>query len=272
LKRICRNLFEILYLVRKPIYPLDDWFTKKGAYNLSDKRMVLGVSCSDYRRHGAFAEFVAVPQHILYKIPDNVTFNQAAMVEPLAVALHAVELTPISINDAAVVVGAGVIGLFIIQVLKLKGCSPVDLRPERLELAKELGATVALNSGKGDVVGKIHELTHNRGADVAFEAVGIAPTVKLAIESVRKGATVTLVGNLAPRVELPLQAVVTRQLRLQGSCAICGEYPAALSLIEQGKINVDKILSATSPLAEGAEWFNRLYQKENGLLKVILNP
>ena len=257
------------------IYPLDDWFTKKGAYNLSDNRMVLGVSCSDYRRHGAFAEFVAVPQHILYKIPDNVTFNQAAMVEPVAVALHAVELTRISINDAAVVVGTGVIGLFIIQVLKLKGCGQiiaVDLQPERLELAKELGATVALDSGKGDVVGKIHELTHNRGADIAFEAVGIAPTVKLAIASVRKGATVTLVGNLTHHVELPLQTVVTRQLRLQGSCAICGEYPAALSLIEQGKINVNKILSATAPLAEGAEWFKRLYEKEKGLLKVILNP
>lgn len=139
-------------------------------------------------------------------------------------------------------------------------------------MAKELGARVALNSGKGDVVGKIHELTHNRGADIAFEATGIATTVKLAIVSVRKGATVTLVGNLTPKVELPLQTVVTRQLQLQGSRAICGEYAAALSLIEQAKINVDKILSATAPLAQGAEWFKRLYEKENGLLKVILNP
>ncbi len=257
------------------IYPIDDWFTMRGMYNLSDNRTVLGVSCDDYRRHGAFAEFVAVPQHILYKIPEKVTFNQAAMVEPVAVAIHAVELTPLVVNDTAVVVGAGIIGLFIIQVLKIKGCGQiiaVELQPERLELAKELGATETLNSIDCDVVEQVHKWTENRGADIAFEAVGITSTVKLAINSVRKGATVTLVGNLMRSIDLPLQTVVTRQLRLQGSCAICGEYPTALSLIEQRRINVDKILSATAPLSEGAQWFKRLYNKEKGLLKVILNP
>jgi L-iditol 2-dehydrogenase len=257
------------------IYPIDDWFTRKGMYNLSDNRMVLGVSCADYRRHGAFAEYVAVPQHILYKIPDKVTFDQAAMVEPVAVAIHAVELTPVAVNDTAVVVGAGIIGLFIIQILKIRGCGQiiaVELQPERMELAKELGTTETLNSDECDAVEQVHKWTENRGADVAFEAVGITPTVKLAIDCVRKGATVTLVGNLTNSIELPLQTVVTRQLRLQGSCALCGEYPTALSLIEQGLINVDKILSATAPLSEGAQWFKRLYNKEKGLLKVILNP
>ncbi len=257
------------------IYPLDDWFTKQGMYNLSDNRMVLGVSCVKYRRHGAFADFVAVPQHILYKISDKITFNQAAMVEPVAVAIHAVELTPISVNDTALVVGTGLIGLFIIQVLKIKGCGKiiaVDLQQERLQLAKELGATATFNSRENNIIEYIRKLTENRGADIAFEAVGITTTVKLAIESVRKGATITLIGNLTPVTELPLQTIVTRQLRLQGSCAICGEYPAALSMIEQGRINVDKILSATAPLSEGAQWFKRLYEKEKGLLKVILNP
>lgn len=162
-----------------------------------------------------------------------------------------------------------------IQVLKIKGCGQiiaVELQPERLELAKELGASETLNSDECDMVEQVQRLTENRGADVAFEAVGITPTIKLAIDSVRKGATVTLVGNLSRSIDLPLQTVVTRQLRLQGSCAICGEYPTALSLIEQGRINVDKILSATAPLSEGAQWFKRLYNKEKGLLKVILNP
>jgi len=257
------------------IYPIDDWFTRKGMYNLSDNRMVLGVSCADYRRHGAFAEYVAVPQYILYKIPEQVTFNQAAIVEPVAVAIHAVELTSVAVNDTAVVVGAGIIGLFMIQILKIRGCGQiiaVDLQPERLELAKDLGASETLDPSEGNVVEQVYNLTENRGADVAFEAVGITSTVKLAINSVRKGATVTLVGNLMRSIELPLQTVVTRQLRLQGSCALCGEYPTALSLIEQGRINVDKILSVTAALSEGAQWFKRLYNKEKGLLKVILNP
>jgi L-iditol 2-dehydrogenase len=89
---------------------------------------------------------------------------------------------------------------------------------------------------------------------------------------VRRGATVTLVGNLTPNVEVPMQAVVTRQLRLQGSYAIAGEYPAALSLIERKLIDVDAMRSAVAPLSEGAAWFDRLYRKERGLMKVILKP
>lgn len=133
-------------------------------------------------------------------------------------------------------------------------------------------STATFNSRENNIIENIRKLTENCGANIGIEAGGITTTVKLAIESVRKGATKTLVGNLTPVTELPLQTIVTRQLRLQGSCAISGEYPAALSMIEQGRINGDKILSATAPLSEGAQWFKRLYEKEKGLLKVILKP
>ncbi|MEE2618422.1 MAG: galactitol-1-phosphate 5-dehydrogenase, partial [Candidatus Poribacteria bacterium] len=241
------------------IYKLEDWYTRKGLYNLSEGRIVLGVSPGEYRRHGAFAEYVTVPHHVLYEIPEKVSFTQAAMVEPVAVALHAVGLTPISVNDSAVVVGAGMIGSFIVQALRSAGCGRiivVDLELERLELARKLGADLGVRADE-DVLEKIKELTHGRGADIAFEAVGIGSTVQTAIDSVRRGGTVTLVGNLAANVNLPLQKVVTQQLRLQGSCAICGEYPAALEMIERGEIDVDTILSAEVPLANGAEWFQR---------------
>jgi L-iditol 2-dehydrogenase len=257
------------------IYQLDDWYTRKGYYNLSDNRMVLGVSPGDWKKHGAFAELVNIPQHVLYRVPDGVTFTQAAMVEPVAVAAHAVELTPILWNDTAVVVGSGMIGLFVIQVLRAKGCGTIiaiDLEDNKLSLAKELGADHGFNSGKVDVKKEILALTENRGADVAFEVVGISDTVKTAIDTVRRGATVTLVGNLSSKAEIPLQAVVTQQIRLQGSCAICGEYPAVLDMIARKEVNVDAILSAEAPLSEGAEWFTRLYNKEPGLIKVVLKP
>lgn len=260
------------------VYVLDDWYSRRGQYNLSDGREVVGVSTPDFKRNGAFAEYVAIPQHILYAIPDNVSFTQAALVEPVAVALHAVSLTPIQVNDSAVVVGSGMIGLFIIQVLKLAGCGTIiaiDLDDDRLALAQKLGATHTLNAGlqQGvDLAKQVQDLTHGRGADVSFEVVGAGPTVKTAIDCVRKGATVTLVGNLAPTVEMPLQAIVTRQLRLQGSCAINGEYEAALALISSGRVNVEAILSAEVPLVEGADWFDRLYNKEKGLIKVVLRP
>ena len=257
------------------IYKLDDWYTTKGLYNLSDNRRVLGVSPGDWKKHGAFAEFVTVPAHILHRVPEGVSFTQAAMVEPVAVAAHAVELTPLIWNDTAVVVGSGMIGLFIIQVLRAKGCGriiAVDLEDNKLQLAKDLGADIGLNPHRDDVRSRVLELTDGRGADVAFEVVGLPATVDIAINSVRKGATVTLVGNLSPTAEIPLQAVVTQQIRLQGSCAICGEYPAVLDMIARKEVNVDAILSAEAPLSEGAEWFKRLYNKEPGLIKVVLKP
>jgi len=257
------------------IYKLDDWYTRKGFYNLSDNRMVLGVSPGDWKRHGAFAELVNIPQHILYKIPEGVSFTQASMVEPVAVAAHAVDLTPLSWNDTAVVVGSGMIGLFLIQVLRARGCGKIialDLEDNKLQLAKELGADHVLNSGMRDVREEVLALTEHRGADLAFEVVGISDTVQTAISCVRKGATVTLVGNLSPKAEIPLQAVVTQQIRLQGSCAICGEYPAVLDMIARREVHVEAILSAEAPLSEGAEWFQRLYNKEPGLIKVVLKP
>jgi L-iditol 2-dehydrogenase len=256
-------------------FPLNDWFTLQGKYNLSDNRKVLGVSPKEYRRHGAFAEYVVVPEHIAYKLPDAVSFEQAAMVEPVAVATHAVNLTPVKMRDTVLVVGTGMIGLFLIQVLRLSNAGviiAVDIDDEKLKMAKKFGADYTFNSTNENLTDAIKELTHGRGVDVSFEAVGITPSVKTAIENVRKGGTVTLVGNLSANVELPLQSVVTREIRLQGSCGIAGEYPQVLEMMEKGLIKVEALLSANAPLSDGAAWFDRLYAKEPGLYKVILNP
>lgn len=167
------------------------------------------------------------------------------------------------------------IGLFIIQVLRSRGCGKiiaVDTDPMKLEMAKDLGADYALDPSKEKVKNEISAITAGRGADHVFEAVGIEATVLTAIDSVRKGGTVTLVGNLSPSVNIPLQSVVTRQIRLQGSCAICGEYPAVLDMMARGEINIKPLLSAEAPLSEGIEWFKRLYNKEKGLVKVVLIP
>ncbi len=257
------------------IYRLDDWYTRRGLYNLSDGRRVLGVSPGEYRQHGAFAEYVSVPQHILHRLPDGMSFERAALVEPVAVAVHAVGLTPLAVGDTALVVGAGMIGLCLLQVLRAAGCArvlAVDVQADRRALALRLGADVVLDPQGEDVSGEVARVTDGRGADLAFEAVGIEATLQTAIAAVRRGATVTLVGNLSPTAEIPLQVVVTRQLRLQGSASNAGEYPAALALIQQGKVDVDAMLSAVAPLSEGAAWFERLRRKEPGLMKVILKP
>ena len=257
------------------IYSKDDWYTKNGMYNLSDGRKVFGVSAKEFRRQGAFAEYVAVPEHILHRIPDKVSFTQAALVEPAAVALHAINLTPLQKGDITVVIGAGMVGMFVIQLLKIKGYSPiiaVDLQTERLELAKKLGADFIFTPGDKSLTRSVFSLTEERGADAVIEVVGINDTIQTGISLLRKGGTITLVGNISPKVELPLQEIVTRQLRVQGSCAICGEYPQVLELIENGKLDMEAILTAEVPLEEGPVWFHKLYNKEKGIMKVILKP
>jgi L-iditol 2-dehydrogenase len=247
---------------------------RRGEINLCDRRQVLGVSCGDYRRAGAFAEFVAVPARILHRLPDNLPFEEAAMLEAVAVAIHAVNLAEISSNTTALVIGAGTIGILTLQALRAAGCARVfvtDVDQDRLEMARQLGANEILISDDS-LNTKLLQLTDNEGVDVALEAVGRDETVAAAIDGVRKGGAVVLVGNIAPNVNLPLQKVVTRQIRLQGSCASAGEYPQAIRWIASGAIRVKPLISAVAPLEEGASWFERLYAREPNLLKVVLTP
>jgi L-iditol 2-dehydrogenase len=257
------------------IYNPEGFFSRRGLPNLCDERRVLGVSCADYRRDGAFAEMVAVPSHIAYHLSPGITFEQGAMVEPLAIAAHARRLTALEAGDTALVMGTGLIGLMTVQVIRqTPGVRIVaaDVEDDRLALARELGAHEVINCRAADVVAGVRALTGGRGADVAFEAAGIEATVRGAILAVRKGGSVTLIGNLAPDVSFPLQAVVTRQIRVQGSCASSGEYPECLELIASGRVNVDRFISAAASLEEGPQWFGRLHRKERGLLKVLLKP
>jgi L-iditol 2-dehydrogenase len=251
------------------------FYCLRGQINLCDHREVIGVSTPTFRRMGAFAEFVAVPARIAYPLPDSLSYAHAAMIEAVSVAVHAVSLTPIALDDTVVVVGAGMIGLLTLQAVRAAGAGKIivlDVDDSRLELARSLGATTTFNSRSADVIAQILEMTSGRGADAAMECVGSTVPVKLALDSVRKGGSVTLIGNVAPTIELGLQSTVTRQIRLQGSCASSGEYPACISLISRGAIRVEPLISAVAPLQDGASWFHRLYEREPGLLKVILEP
>jgi len=251
------------------------FFCARGEVNLCDNRQVLGVSCGDYRRHGAFAEYVVAPARIVYHLPDTLRFEHAAMIEAVSVAVHAVGLTPVRLGDCALVVGAGMIGTLALQALQLAGCAQVivaDGDSGRLEMARQLGATGVFNPNQGDVAEFVRARTSGRGADVAVEAVGATDPVRTAIAALRKGGALTLVGNVTPNIDLPLQSVVTRQIRLSGSCASSGEYPTCIDLLARGALRVDPLISAVAPLVEGPAWFERLYAREPGLMKVILQP
>ncbi|HTT19321.1 MAG TPA: galactitol-1-phosphate 5-dehydrogenase [Candidatus Sulfotelmatobacter sp.] len=244
----------------------------RGDINLCDRREVLGVSCGDYRRAGAFAEFVSVPARIIHRLPDTFAFEDAALLEAVAVALHAVALVTVVPGGTALVVGAGTIGLLLQQALRVAGCSRVlvaDPDRTRLPLSQKLGATETLSE---QVVERVADLTNGIGVDLVVEAVGKTESIATSIDCIRKGGTIVLVGNITPEVKIHLQKVVSRQLRLQGSCASAGEYPRAIELMSKGAIQVKPLITAVAPLAEGPRWFERLYAREPNLLKVVLTP
>jgi L-iditol 2-dehydrogenase len=250
-------------------------FCRRGEVNLCDNRQVIGVSCGDYRRHGAFAEYVAVPQRILYHLPEGISFAEAAMLEAASVALHAVRVSEIKGGETALVIGAGMIGLLTLQAARAAGCASVliaDIDETRLKLAREVGADATLLGSGERVTAEVMKHTGGRGVDLTLEAVGRNETVSTAIDCTRKGGTVTLIGNIRPEVTLPLQKVVSRQIRLQGSCASSGEYPQAIELIANGKIKVGPLITAVAPLEDGPQWFSRLHAGEPNLMKIILSP
>ena len=258
-------------------------YCRKGEINLCDRRQVIGVSCGEFRRAGAFAEYVAVPQRIAYRLPDAMSFSEASMLEAVSVALHAVRVSQVQGGETALVIGAGMIGLLTLQAAYAAGVSRVliaDIDQSRLELAKKVGPqgtmhgamTETLLLSGDELVSEVNRRTDGKGVDLVYEAVGNNVTVAAAIACARKGGTVTLVGNITPEVALPLQKVVSRQIRLQGSCASSGEYPEAMALIAGGKIQVAPLITAVAPLSDGPQWFARLYAHEPNLMKIVLNP
>ena len=254
-------------------------FCNNGQENLCTHRQVLGVSCDAYRRQGCFAEYTIVPERCVYPLPEQMGFVAASLLEPLTIGLQAVRLGNASpATRSAVVIGAGTIGLAIIVALKSYGVqrvAAVDLDASRLNEAREFGA---------DAVFEADQITAKQlaewgassadtdGADLVLEAVGAAASVETAIHAVTRGGTVVLVGNVSPVVELPLQTVVTRQIRLQGSCASAGCYPEAIELAASGAVDLSRFVSRVAPLEDGIDWFERLHNREPGVLKVVLQP
>ncbi len=249
-------------------------FCLRGRVNLCENRRVLGVSCGEYRRHGAFAELVAVPGHIVYRIPDPVTFEEAALIEPLSVAVHAVDRVRPRLGDLAVVVGGGMIGQLVAQAARAAGCrAVVVVEPDeyRRGLALKLGAAAVLSPAEASPQ-RLNDWFGAPLAEVVFDAVGTAESLALSLSLLEKGGACGLVGNVAPQVPLPLQAAVTREYTLLGCCASQADYARCLELSAGGKISVAPLISRTAPLEEGPKWFDVLYHRREPLMKVLLAP
>lgn len=248
---------------------------RKGLFNRCDKRQVLGVSVPAFKRHGAFAEYVAVPSWIVFKILDSLSFVQAALLEPASIGTHAAGRAPISAEDTVLVIGAGTIGLFILQGARLRGAAriiAVDIDEFRLGLAKKLGASATVNPAKSNLKEAVFEMTGGKGVDVALEAVGYAKTFADAVSVTKLGGYVVAVGNLEKKAEFDLQELVARELTFTGSYASAGEFSRCIEWVASGRINVKPLISDVLPLSEGPRAFERLLKAEEYLLKIVLEP
>jgi L-iditol 2-dehydrogenase len=248
---------------------------RTGLFNRCDKRQVLGVSVPAFKRHGAFAQYVTVPWWIVSKIPDELSFVHAALLEPASIGTHAANRASISNDDTVVVIGAGTIGLFILQGARLQGAAKViavDINEFRLDLAKKIGADRLINPLESDLSEAVLQETEGKGANVTLEAVGYAKTFADAVSITRMGGQIVAVGNLEQKAEFDLQQLVAKEHTFTGSYASSGEFRKCIELLTSGKIKVEPLISDILPLEQGPDAFDRLLKAEENLLKIVLEP
>ncbi len=241
-----------------------------GPLNQSPHRRLLGVEVN-----GAYAERVVVQEGQLYPKPPELPWHWAALCEPLAVALHAVQRAPIPLMGSVAVIGAGPIGLLTLLAARLRGAGPLfitDRNPRRLARAQELGAHRTIHVDREDPVEIIRSATEG-GVDVALEAVGLEATAQQAVHVVRNGGHVIWIGNSAREIQVDMQWVVTREITVRGSYAFTPEeFGAAVQALATGRIPAASLIEKIAPLADGPTLFRQLAEGEQDWIKVILEP
>lgn len=239
-----------------------------GRNNICENLQLVGLHVS-----GAFSEYVAVPAQKCYPLPKAVSFEEASLVEPLAVAVHALKLAPLQKNDVIAIIGSGAIGLMTLLVIKNQGVRNIvvlDTLEYRLVLARKLGATTTINVKKED---PIQTILKDGGADVVFEAVGHQETVQQGLAMVKKGGKVIVIGMLETMMQLPMLDITVKELELQGSYGYTtDDFQQALKLIAQRKVDVTPLITHLLPLENIKSGFELLSQGTENVIKVVLKP
>lgn len=247
-------------------------FCREGLTNLcGNKRFYGAMDCN-----GAMAEYIAVPEHLVYRLPDSVDFASGAMIEAAAVAYRGVKNAGDLTGKHVLVIGAGTIGQLVTAIVRLQGAKRIyvsDLSDARLNIAVKMGADVTLNPKSMNIRKVVMDETEGKGVDVSIEAVGVTPSAQQSIELLRTGGTAVWIGNSAKFVEVPMQEIVTRELHIRGTYIYSHEeFGEVLELVGNGDISFDPIISLHAKMSEGAEWFARLADSPGDLIKVILIP
>lgn len=245
-------------------------YCQRGAYHLCEN-----VSFQYRRGQGAFSEYFYAPRHRVYKLPESLTYEEGTLIEPLSVALHAVKKSGITIGQTSAVIGGGAIGLLVSMLINnLTGIRPfiTDINDFRVQKAIDLGARgVFLHRGE-DLVKTVLEQTNNLGVDHAFEAVGMEATLIQALQTIRKGGKVTLLGIFEEQLpKIPINLFVQREISLSGSQGYAWDFQDSIDLVQQGRIQLGALVTARLPLGELQHGFDLLCQPGNNQVKVVVN-
>lgn len=245
-------------------------FCKGGKYNLCPD--VEFLATPPY--HGCLKNYIAFPENMAFKLPDNVSTKEGALVEPLAVGLHAASQGGVKLGDTVVVLGAGCIGLVTLLACKAYGATEVivvDVIEKRLEYAKKLGAKHAINAKNEDALGKIKELTGGKGADKVIETAGSEITIKQTPYAVKRGGTIVLVG-LAPKdiIEYDFMQIMTKEAEIKSVFRYRNLYPAAIQAIADGKIDVKGIVTHEFDFSDSKKAFDFVIENKNDVVKAVI--
>jgi len=246
-------------------------FCTTGNYHLCPDVVFLATPPYD----GVFQEYINYPAHMVYQLPDNVTTEEGALVEPLNVALHALELSDAKIGQSAMVFGCGCIGLLTIASLKAAGITEIyatDIIPKRIEQAKAMGAKVVWNGKETDVIHEIKKLTHNKGVDAVFETAGSKITTQQTIAAVAKGGTIVVTG-MAPDPTIPLDIItlVSKEAKMEGQFRYKNLYPKAIKLISEGLIDVKRVVSDRCSLEELPKMMDKSVKDKANIIKTVVH-
>jgi len=223
---------------------------------------------------GAMAEYITVFETNVYKLPDQLSYDGGALIEPLAVATHAVRRADIKLGEKVLIIGGGAIGILIAALCRKNGASEVaivDHSSKKLKMALEMGATTAIDSNKQDVTEIVNELTAGTGMDKTFECVGRESTFTQAMMALRKNGLATIVGIFEEKeIQIPVTRFITHEIKVQGSQGYCWDFPVALEMSKE--IELEKLITHTFKLYELQQALETSLDREAGAIKIIIKP
>jgi 2-desacetyl-2-hydroxyethyl bacteriochlorophyllide A dehydrogenase len=244
------------------------FFCLRGQYSLCT-----GISFHYRKGQGAFAPYFIAPERWVHSLPENLSYEEGALIEPASVAVHAVAKARLQFGQTVAVFGAGAIGLLVLLLSRLAGAGDifvVDVQEPRLKKAEVLGATEGISNREGKAIEQIFGRTAGLGVDTSFEAVGLEATLVQALSSLKKGGTAILIGIFEkPDAVIPANLFIQREISLVGSQGYCWDFQKALKLAGQGSLRLADLVTHTVPLTSLQEGFEIQTDPRAGAVKVV---